>query len=168
VLHAMTGLGAQDETPHRAERDLVRESAAAKQRSYLEERFEQGGFDEAVLRALIYIRLPEGSFDERGFRMLKIIRDSRKATERMGVARFKEVLKDQMQLLAIDEERAIGALPKLVEAGEPEATRALQTLNQLIAARGAPGAEGKQRLARIKELLGAKPKNVTDLETRYA
>ena len=30
-------------------------------------RFEVGGVEEAVLRALIYIRLPEGSVDERGF-----------------------------------------------------------------------------------------------------
>jgi hypothetical protein len=169
VLQAMVGLGAQEEAMrHRAERDLVRESMAAKQHSHLEQRFEQGGFDEAVLRALIYIRLPEGSFDERAFRMLKIIRDSRKASERMGMARFKEVLKDQLQLVMLDEERAIGALPKLIEAGTPEAARALQALHQLIAARGAPGAESKLRLARVEELLGAKPKNVESLEARYA
>ena len=160
VLQAMVGLGAQEgETPHRAERDLVRESAVARQHSQLEERFEQGGLDEAVLRALIYVRVPEGSFDERSFRMLKIIRDSRRASERMGMARFKETLKDQLQLVMLDEERAIGALPKLVEAGSPEAARALEALYQLIAARGAPRAESKQRLARVEELLGTKPTN---------
>jgi hypothetical protein len=160
LLQAMVGLGAQEgETPHRAERDLVRESAVARQHSHLEERFEQGGLDEAVLRALIYVRVPEGSFDERSFRMLKIIRDSRRASERMGMARFKETLKDQLQLVMLDEERAIGALPKLVEAGSPEAARALEALYQLIAARGAPRAESKQRLARVEELLGTKPTN---------
>jgi hypothetical protein len=112
-----------------------------------------------VLRALIYVRVPEGSFDERSFRMLKIIRDSRRASERMGMARFKETLKDQLQLVMLDEERAIGALPKLVEAGSPEAARALEALYQLIAARGAPRAESKQRLARVEELLGTKPTN---------
>jgi hypothetical protein len=124
--------------------------------------------DEAVLRALIYVRLPEGSFDERSFRMLKIIRDSRKASKRMGLTRFKETLKDQLQLLMLDEERAIAALPRLVEAGSPEAARALEALHQLIAARGAPGREGKQRLARVEELFGAKPKNVKSLETGHA
>ena len=118
--------------------------------------------------ALIYIRLPEGSFDERAFRMLKIIRDSRKVSERRGMARFKEVLKDQLQLLMLDEERAIGTLPKLIEAGKPEKARALDTLHRLIAARGAPGAEGKQRLARVEELLGPKPKNGRSLKARYA
>jgi hypothetical protein len=100
--------------------------------------------------------------------MLKIIRDSRKASERMGLTRFKETLKDQLQLVMFDEERAIGALPKLVEAGSPEAARALEALHQLIAARGAPRAEGKQRLARVEELLGTKPTNARGLETRYA
>ena len=37
-----------------------------------ERRFEVGGVEEAVLRALVYIRLPEGSIDERGFAMLKL------------------------------------------------------------------------------------------------
>jgi hypothetical protein len=169
MLQAMVGLGAQEgETPYRAERDLVRESAAARLHSHLEERFEQGGLDEAVLRALIYVRVPEGSFDERSFRMLKIIRDSRRASERMGMGRFKETLKDQLQLVMLDEERAIGALPKLVEAGSPEAARALEALHQLIAARGAPRAEGKQRLARVEELLGTKPTNARPVMVNLA
>ena len=63
------------ETPHRIERDLVRETAAAELRLGLDQKFEQGGVEEAVLRALIYVRRPEGGFDERGYRMLKSIRE---------------------------------------------------------------------------------------------
>ena len=54
-------------TPRRIERDLVREAAAAELRSELDHRFEEGGLEEAVLRALIYVRLPDGAVDERGF-----------------------------------------------------------------------------------------------------
>ena len=76
LLQAMVGLGSpRDETPHGVERDLVREAAAAKLRIGLEGRFEEGGIEEAVLRALIYVRRPEGGFDERGYRMLKNIRE---------------------------------------------------------------------------------------------
>ena len=53
--------------PHRPERDLVREAREAQLRAELDHRFEVGGLEEAVLRALVYIRLPEGSIDERGF-----------------------------------------------------------------------------------------------------
>ena len=43
-------------------------------RAELEQRFEVGGLPEAVLRALIYVRLPERSVDERGFAALQAIR----------------------------------------------------------------------------------------------
>ena len=47
----------------------------------LEHRFDVGQMAEAVVRALIYIRLPEGSVDERGFAMLKLIRASQPAEQ---------------------------------------------------------------------------------------
>ena len=89
LLQAMVGLGAPgDETPHRIERDLVREAAAAELRVGLDRKFEEGGVEEAVLRALIYVRRPEGGFDERGYRMLKNIRESRKSNERLSLRAF--------------------------------------------------------------------------------
>jgi hypothetical protein len=69
----MVGLGGPKETPRRIERDLVREAAAAELGSSLGPKFEEGGLEEAALRALIYVRLPGGAFDERSFRMLKNI-----------------------------------------------------------------------------------------------
>ena len=76
LLQAMVGLGAPgDQTPHRIERDLVREASAAELRLGLDQKFEQGGVEEAVLRALIYVRRPEGGFDERGYRMMKALRE---------------------------------------------------------------------------------------------
>ena len=60
-----------------------------------------------MLRALIYIRLAEGSIDERGFAMLKLIRASRPAAERISLARFKEMLREQYLLVRLDEARAL-------------------------------------------------------------
>jgi len=60
LLQAMVGLGAPgDLTPRRIERDLVRESAAAELRSSLDRRFDEGGVEEAVLRALYVCEGPE-------------------------------------------------------------------------------------------------------------
>ena len=155
LLQAMVGLGAQPGAPpHRIERDLVREAAAAELRSELEHRFDEGGLEEALLRSLIYVRLPAGAADERGFRMLKAIRQSRNANERLSLPRFKEMMREQFQLLLLDEERAINALPKLVKAGDAEAATALDTLRRVIAAPGPLDLEGKRRLARIEALLG--------------
>jgi pimeloyl-ACP methyl ester carboxylesterase len=154
-LQAAVGLGAQEtETSRRIERDLAREAAAAELRANLEARFEQGGAAEAVLRALMYIRLPDGAIDERGFRMLKIVRDARAASDRMSLARFKAVAREQMQLVLLDAERAVNALPKLLNPDEPAGATALEALRRLLSARGPLEGESKARFARIEALLG--------------
>src|SRR5271166_1187712 len=149
LLQAMVGL-AGDGTPRRVERDLVREAAAAELRSGLDQKFEEGGVEEAVLRALIYVRRPEGGFDERGFRMLKIIRESRKSNERLSLPQFREMLNEQLQLVLLDEERAIAALPKLLQTDAAETSAALDVLRQLVGAAGALNPEGERRFARVE------------------
>jgi hypothetical protein len=158
LLQAMVGLGApSDQTPLRPERDLLREAAAAELRAGLDPKFEQGGLDQAMLRALIYVRRPDAGFDERGYRMLKALRETRKSNDRLSAARFREMLNEQLQLVLLDEERAIAALPKLLQADEAETAAALEALRQLAGAPGALSAEGESRLARVEKLFGAKP-----------
>ena len=158
LLQAMVGLGAPgDQTSHRMARDLVHEAAAAELRLDLDQRFEEGGIEEAMLRALIYVRRPEGGFDERGYRMLKNMRETRKSNERLSVPRFREMLNEQLQLVIQDEERAIAALPKLLQTDELETAAALDALRQLAGAAGALDLDGERRLARVEKLFGAKP-----------
>ncbi|MDI9849679.1 DUF3141 domain-containing protein [Rhodoblastus sp. 17X3] len=156
-LQAVVGLGGeQGADSRRAARDLNGAAAAAKLREKLEHRFEAGGLEEAFLRALIYVRLPEGSIDERGLNMLKIIRESH----------FKDIFREQLQLVALDPERAIAALPKLAPAGSPEAVKALDALQLMPDARGAPPEEGQRRLAQVEQLLGPKASKAKALEGR--
>ncbi len=158
ILQAMVGLGSpSDQTPHRIERDLVREAAAAELRSGLDRKFEEGGVEEAVLRALVYVRRPEGGFDERGFQMLKIIRETRKSNERLTLPQFREMLNEQLQLVLLDEEHAIAALPKLLQTDAAETSAALDVLRQLVGAAGPLSADSERRLARVEKLFGAKP-----------
>jgi hypothetical protein len=134
LLQAMVGLGGPKEAPRRIERDLVREAAAAELRSSLGRKFEEGGLEEAALRALIYLRLPGGAFDERGFRMLKNIREQRKSNDRITPSQFRDTLNVQLQLVQLDEERAIGAVPKLLTGGEDNIAAAWSAMRQLVAA----------------------------------
>ena len=154
LLQATAGLGGQG-SPNRIERDLARQTAAAELRSNLEERFEKGDAAEAALRALIYIRLPEGAIDERGFRMLRIMRDARAVSDQVSLPRFKAMAREQMQLVLLDEERAINALPRLLNPEGPKAATALKALRQLLSARGSLEGESKARFTRIEALLGA-------------
>ena len=156
-VQAVAGLNADPASVARhIERDVERERAAAELRSALEHRFETGGADEGALRALIFVRKPGGSIDERGFRMLKIIRDSRKVNKDLTLAQFKTMLRDQYQLVLLDEERALRALPKLLRTGEPEGDAALDALRELLTAPGPLSKDEKSRLARVEKTLGVK------------
>jgi hypothetical protein len=158
LLQSLVGLGAQaSEAPRHIERDLARETAQAQLRAELEHKFDVGHIEEAVLRALVYIRLPEGSVDERGYAVLKLIRESRPASRRVSLARFKEMLREQFLLVCLDEERAINTLPALLGADAGERKAAVDVLRRILEARGALSDEGKRRLARIEAVFGAKP-----------
>jgi hypothetical protein len=147
LLQAMVGLGG-----------LVREAAAAEFRSSLDRKFEEGGLEEAALRALIYVRLPDGAFDERSFRMLKGIREQRKSNDRITPSQFRDILNVQLQLVRLDEERAIETVPKLLRGGEDNIAAAWSAMRQLVAAPGALDQEGQRRWERIEKLFGAEPK----------
>jgi Protein of unknown function (DUF3141) len=167
-LQALVGLGTQEATPRRIERDLVKEANAARLRSELEHHFEVGGLPEAVMRALIYIRLPEGSGDERSFAALKLIRASRPVTKQMSLARFKELVREQYMLVCLDDDRAIKALPTLLGSNARERKAGLDVLHQVLAARGALSAEGKRRLARIEAMFSVEPERAATAEVTHA
>ena len=63
---------------------------------------------------MLYIRMPDGAADERGFAALRQIAGELPAAQRVGLSRFKEIVRDQFLILRLDEERAIAALPKLL------------------------------------------------------
>jgi hypothetical protein len=160
VLQAMVGLHADQASASRhIGRDAAREAAAKQATADLEQCIEKGGLIEAAVRALIYVRLPEGKVDERGFAALKQISAELPAAKRVGLARFKEIVKEQYLILLLDAERAIAALPKLLPANRRQCEEALALVRQGLAARGALPEEGRRRLERVEALFGGPPPN---------
>ena len=101
--------------------------------------------------------MPDGVADERGFAALQQIASELPAAQRMGLSRFKEIVRDQFLILRLDEERAIAALPKLLPADRRARETALGLLRRIIEARGAPSEEGARRMKRIETLFGNPP-----------
>ena len=156
LLQALVGLRVGEEAPRRIERDLVREAAAAELRAGHDDKFEKGGLLEAALRALVYVRMPRDAFDERGFRMLKLIRDQRKSNDRITPSEFRDMLDVQMQLVRLDAERALKAIPKLVKGDEKDLAAVWSAVRKILSAPGALDAEGERRSARVEKLFEAK------------
>jgi pimeloyl-ACP methyl ester carboxylesterase len=160
VLQAMVGLYADPTAASRhIGRDVAREAATKQATADLEQRIDKGGLIEAAVRALIYVRLPEGKVDERGFAALKQISAELPAAKRVGLARFKDIVKEQYLILLLDAERAIAALPKLLPANRRQCEEALALVRRVLAARGALREEGRRRLERVDALFGGTPAN---------
>jgi Protein of unknown function (DUF3141) len=161
IVQAMVGLRADDSSvSRRIGRDVAREAAAKQAAVHLEQRIDQGGLIEAAVRALIYVRLPEGKVDERGFAALKQISAELPAAKRIGLARFKEIVKEQYLLLLLDTERAVAALPKLLPDNRRQCEEALALVRRVLAARGALPEEGRRRLERIEAMFAGPPPEV--------
>jgi hypothetical protein len=122
-------------------------------RAKLEERYEAGSPLEACLRALAYIRAPEGAADERGFAMARAMRAETSRKERVPLPKLKEAIKEQVLLVALDEARAIRALPHILPQSQDEREKILKTLHKLIDASGRIEAEGTRRLAEIEAII---------------
>ena len=74
----------------------------------------------------------------------------------LTLAQFKTMLRDQHQLVLLDEDRALRALPKLLRAGEPEGDAALDALRELLTAPGPLSKDEKGRAANVEKALGVK------------
>jgi pimeloyl-ACP methyl ester carboxylesterase len=161
-LQAMVGLRTDDASAsRRIERDLARETNENRMAAHLEQHVDTGGLVEAAVRALIYIRLPEGKVDERGFAAIQEISASLPAAKRIGLVRFKELVKEQFLMLFLDEERAIEALPKLLPEDHREREAALALVRRVLFARGGLSEEGSRRFNRIASLFSGPPAKVT-------
>lgn len=163
ILQALVGLGtATASTGRRAARDLAREVMAARHRAELERHFEVGGLPEAIVRAVIHVRLPEGRVDERGFSALQALRRAQPANRRLTFGEIKALFREQYSLVRLDEERAVGTIPKLLPDSEQQRRSAWAAVCEVIAARGELPDEGRQRLDRVQGLFGLTKQHVAE------
>jgi hypothetical protein len=153
MVQAVFGSGADGaEADRRIGRDLVREVDATRERASLESRFETGGAAEAATRALAYVNRTEGGLDERGYSMLKELREAQPERKRRGLGELKELVKEQVSLVRLDEERAVAAIPKLLPKDRAERKTALDALHHVVEAHGELTKDGKRRLERVDQL----------------
>jgi len=152
MLQALVGLGV--ETPmndRRIARDLGRETASARLSGDLVERIDQGGLVEAGVRAMLYVRMAEGRIDERAFAALRQLAAEHKVP-RVGLARFKAILREQYLMLLTHQELALRSLPKLLPADRAQRMAMLDVVHRVVTARGALPEDSRRRLDEIETL----------------
>jgi hypothetical protein len=155
LLQALVGLRADGaETRRHVERELSHEVALQEMQSNLKAEIDKGTAIDAALRALLYIARPEGTFDERGFTILKELSSERPAAQRITLSELKGLMKDQYMIVALDEERAIAALPKLLPDDRAERGAMMNAIRRIVGAHGRLSEESKRRLDRVEALFG--------------
>ena len=116
----------------------------------LKEQIPDGGPREAVIRALLYIRMPEGVADERGFNLLRRMREE--TGKGVTLTAFKQLLREQFLMLLLDERRAVEAIPAMLDRDPELASRMTDNLGRMIELVGVQSRSSKARLAEIEAL----------------
>ncbi|MBX9749015.1 MAG: DUF3141 domain-containing protein [Roseococcus sp.] len=152
LVQALVGLGGAEARP--APRDLLRDNAAEHAALALARNIASGGLAEATLRGLIYILRAEQRFDERSAAVIETLRAAQPREARLTLPAFRALVRDQAQLLRMDEAGAIAALPALLPEDAAARGKAFAALREVVLAQGALSPAGEARLAELAAIFG--------------
>jgi pimeloyl-ACP methyl ester carboxylesterase len=154
MLQAMVGLKAAERPVRERPGDDAQRRALVSQRiGELKHAIPQGGPHEALLRALLYIRMPDGVVDERGFNFLRRMREE--SGKGVPLADFKKALREQFLMLLLDERACVEAIPRMIATDPKLAAQLSERLHEVIDVVGVSSPQAKARLAEIEGLLEA-------------
>jgi pimeloyl-ACP methyl ester carboxylesterase len=117
-----------------------------------------GGLRAAIVRSLIYVGMNRNAIDERGFELARRIRE---AHADMPITEFKKLVREQFNILLIDQDAALAAIPSMLPTDTESREKAYDLINQVLSARGELTAEDKKRMSEIARLFGLDDGTVT-------
>ena len=117
----------------------------------LKSRIPAGGISAAVIRGLIYAGMTRAAIDERGFEVARRIRQE---YDDKPIAEFKKLFREQFNILLIDQEAALAAIPSMLPPDPKTREEAFGLINQVLSATGEFSAEDKKRLSEVAKLFG--------------
>ena len=151
LMQAMLGLKASGAHSRSSpDRDSAHQALVAQRINQLKSDIPKGGPREAVMRALLYIRMPEGLVDERSFNLLRRMRGE--TAQELDLAAFKTLVRDQFSMLLLDERRAVDAIPTMLDKDPDLASHFAGKLRRMIDMLGLRSYESKNRLAEITRI----------------
>jgi hypothetical protein len=110
-----------------------------------------GGPRAAIVRSLIYVGMNRAAVDERGFELARRIRA---AHGDMPVAEFKELVREQFNILLIDQKAALEAIPSMIPPDLESREKAYELIHQVLRARGELSTDDSARMNEIARLFG--------------
>ena len=132
-VQALAGVAGSAPARHRPGRDPGHEARVAELDRQLRSRMRVGGTKEAFLRGLVHVQEIRAA-DERSFELLEQLRE--RVPERMPLATFKAMLREQCALLRLDREAAVAAIPAMLPEDQALRDRILAGIRVVAEAAG--------------------------------
>jgi len=117
----------------------------------LRSRIPLGALREAVIRGLLYAGMTRAAIDERGF---EAVRRIRQIHGDLSLSAFKALVREQFNMLLIDQEAALASLPSMLPPDAETQRAAFGLIKQVLAARGEMSAQDRDRLNEVGRLFG--------------
>jgi pimeloyl-ACP methyl ester carboxylesterase len=111
----------------------------------------EGGIRAAVIRGLIYAGVDRASVDERSFELARRLREEHGD---MSLADFKTLVREQFNMLLIDQDAALAAIPSMLPTDAETREKAYGVIRQIMNVRGELSTEGKKRMSELARLFG--------------
>jgi pimeloyl-ACP methyl ester carboxylesterase len=152
TLQAAVGIDPSSTRPLRkAAKSPLHRELLEKRVAELKAAIPTGGLRAAVIRGMIYVGLGRGAVDERGF---GVVRRMRSAHPDLSLAEFKERVREQYNMLLIDEEAALAAIPSMLPPDAGTRAEAFDLIQHVLSATGTFSDEDRARLSQIGRLFG--------------
>ena len=159
-LQAAVGLDPAATRPLRqAANSPLQQELLQKRIAELKSRIPIGGLREAVIRGLLYAGMTRAAIDERGFELTRRIRQ---AHGDIPLSDFKALVREQFNMLLIDQEGALRAIPTMLPSDAEERRKAFDLIKQVLGARGEMSPEDEKRMSEVARLFDVDDKRSGD------
>ncbi len=159
TLQAAVGVDPASTHPMRkAPKNPLHSELLQKRIAELEAGMGAGGLRAAIIRGILYVGMPRAAIDERGAEALRRIRE---AHTDLTLSAFKVLVREQYNMLLIDQKAALAAIPSMLPPDTDTRVKAFDLIRQVLAARGAFSAEESARLSEIARLFGIDQGGIT-------
>jgi hypothetical protein len=157
LLQAMLGITAETEVRPVPDTTPASRAVVRAERSVQAALLDAGGFEEALVRAVLYAAMADQSVDERSALALNVVR---KELMHLSLAAFKTLVRDQFFVLQLEGDSAIAALAGMVP--DVDSRSDLMRQVETILSAGAPRTGAmRDRMARLLQALPALPRTLT-------
>jgi len=128
----------------------------------LKSHISKGGVREGLVRALLYVGMNRAAVDERGFETVRRIRQAKQEFPSLPLPAFKSLVREQFNMLLIDREACLAALPALVPSDSGTRHKILTLVREVLTSRGPLTPEEEERMRQIARLFGLENRTVDE------